>query len=181
MSNVWGYILSATVYGSITGVVILLIKSLLKNRINKKYAYLLWMILVIKLVFPFGPESSLSLFNKIPVNINSQFDVNTVNTPGTSESLDYTVDGNYESNSNENSPKEEATTSQSSSFINKEGEKSVFESIIPIVWISGVILALTAHIIIYLHFIKKLRKRENCKYDYLESILKECKEILRIK
>ena len=37
MSNIWGYILSATVYGSIAGVVILLIKSLLRNRINKKY------------------------------------------------------------------------------------------------------------------------------------------------
>lgn len=181
MSNIWGYILSATVYGSITGVVILLIKSLLKNRINKKYAYLLWMILVIKLVFPFGPESSLSLFNNIPVNINSQFDENSVNTLSTSERLDYTVDSNYESNSSESSPKEEVTTTQSSSFINEESEKSIFKSIMPIAWISGMILSLTAHIIIYLHFIKNLRKRENCKYDYLESILKECKETLHIK
>ena len=55
MENIWGYTLSATIYGSIAGIVILVIKVLMKNKLNKKYAYLLWMILIIKLVMPFGP------------------------------------------------------------------------------------------------------------------------------
>lgn len=181
MSNIWVYILSATVYGSITGVVILLIKSLLKNRINKKYAYLLWIILIIKLAFPFGPESSLSLFNKIPVKINNQVVVNDINIPNLNESINYTVDTDYESSKKENLPPEEVSTIQSSSNVNNESEKSIFTSIIPIVWISGVALALTAHMIIYLHFMKNLKRRENIKYDYLEGILKECKEKLHIK
>ncbi|MEW9080082.1 M56 family metallopeptidase [Terrisporobacter glycolicus] len=181
MGNIWGYILNATIYGSITGVVILLIKNLLKNRINKKYAYLLWMILIIKLAFPFGPESSLSLFNKIPVKINSQVDRNTVNMPNISEGINYTVGENYESGSSENLAHENVTNSSSSSTINVESEKSIFKSIIPIIWISGLILTLTTYIIIYLHFIKNIRKKENYKCDYLENILKECKEKLHIK
>lgn len=181
MGNIWGYILNATIYGSITGVVILLIKSLLKNRINKKYAYLLWMILIIKLAFPFGPESSLSLFNKIPVKINSQSDINTANMPSISESINYTVSKNYESGSSENLVEENVNNSSSSSTINVESEKSIFKSIIPIIWISGLILSLTTYMIIYLHFIKNIRKKEDYKCDYLENILKECKEKLHIK
>lgn len=181
MGNIWGYILNATIYGSITGVVILLIKSLLKNRISKKYAYLLWMILIIKLAFPFGPESSLSLFNKIPVKINSQADRNTVNMPNISEGINYTVGKNYGSSSSESLAKENASNSSSSSTVNVESEKSIFKSIIPIVWLSGLILTLTTYMIIYLHFIKNIRKKEDYKCDYLENILKECKEKLHIK
>ena len=181
MGNIWGYILNATIYGSITGVVILLIKNLLKNRINKKYAYLLWMILIIKLAFPFGPESSLSLFDKIPVKINSQSDINTANMSNISEKINSTVGKNYDSSSSENLDQENDINSSSSSTINVESEKSIFKSIIPIIWISGLILSLTTYIIIYLHFIKNIRKKEDYKCDYLENILKECKEKLHIK
>lgn len=181
MGNIWGYILNATIYGSITGVVILLIKSLLKNRINKKYAYLLWMILIIKLAFPFGPESSLSLFNKIPVKINSQSDINTANIPNISEGINYNVGKNYDSSSSKNLVEENVNNSSSSSTINAESEKSILKNIIPIVWLSGLILTLTTYIIIYLHFIKNIRRKEDYKCDYLENILKECKEKSHIK
>lgn len=181
MDYIWGYILSATIYGSITGVVILFIKGLLKNRINKKYAYLIWMILIIKLSFPFGPESSLSLFNKIPVQINNQANMNSVNLPNINEGINYTFEGDYDNSTSESLPKEEVSTSQSSYINNNENKKSIFTSIIAIIWMGGAILALTAYMIIYLHFIKNLRKKENCKYDYLENTLKECKEKLHIK
>lgn len=72
MENIWGYIVEATIFGSVTGFIILLIKTLLKNKINKRYAYLLWIILVIKLIIPFGPESNISLFNSIPINSNME-------------------------------------------------------------------------------------------------------------
>lgn len=72
MENIWGYIVGATIFGSATGLIILLIKTLLKNKINKRYAYLLWIILVIKLIIPFGPESNISLFNSIPINSNME-------------------------------------------------------------------------------------------------------------
>ena len=181
MYNLWGYILSATIYGSITGLVILLIKILLKNRINKKYTYLLWMILIIKLVFPFGPESSLSLFNKIPLKINNQVYINSINISGKDENLNYTVDTEYENISNESLQQKEITTSQSLSFTSIEGERSTIKNIIPIIWISGAILALTSHMIVYLYFIKNLRKKYNDKYDYLDYILEECKAKLHIK
>lgn len=181
MDNLWGYILSATIYGSITGIVILFIKILLKNKINKKYGYLLWIILIIKLVFPFGPESSLSIFNKIPVKINSQVNMNSINSSNMDENLNYTVDTEYENISNESSNQKEISTSQNLSSTSTEYERNTIKSVIPIIWMSGAILALTSYIIVYLYFIKNLRKKHNYKYDYLDCILEECKEKLHIK
>ena len=75
MEKIWGYVVGATIFGSVTGFIVLIIKNLLKNKINKRYAYLFWMILVIKLIIPFGPESNISLFNKIHINYNNLDDV----------------------------------------------------------------------------------------------------------
>ena len=97
MENIWRYIVGATVFGSATGLIILLIKTLLKNKINKRYAYLLWIILVIKLIIPFGPESNISLFNSIPINFNMEniLSSNTNQLENNSTKLD-----NINSNSN---------------------------------------------------------------------------------
>ena len=175
MANVWQYILSATIYGSIVGIVILVIKALMKNKLNKKYAYLLWMILIIKLVMPFGPESSFSLFNQIPIKINSQ-----VNMNNSSNINEYIIDTDYEGHSSKNTS-QEAIITQSASIINNESEKSIFINVIPLVWISGAVLTSVSYTVIYLHFMENIRKKENIKYDYLESVLNGCKEKLHIK
>ena len=175
MENIWGYTLSATIYGSIAGIVILVIKALMKNKLNKKYAYLLWMILIIKLVMPFGPESSFSLFNQIPIKINSQ-----VNMNNSSNINEYIIDTDYEGHSSKNTS-QEAIITQSASIINNESEKSIFINVIPLVWISGAVLTSVSYTVIYLHFMENIRKKENIKYDYLESVLNGCKEKLHIK
>ena len=175
MENIWGYTLSATIYGSIAGIVILVIKVLMKNKLNKKYAYLLWMILIIKLVMPFGPESSFSLFNQIPIKINSQ-----VNMNNSSNINEYIIDTDYEGHSSKNTS-QEAIITQSASIINNESEKSIFINVIPLVWISGAVLTSVSYTVIYLHFMENIRKKENIKYDYLESVLNGFKEKLHIK
>lgn len=67
IGEVFAYILTASVYASIAGLIILLIKALLKDRLSASWHCLIWAVLIIKLVFPFGPASSVSLFNQIPV------------------------------------------------------------------------------------------------------------------
>lgn len=59
---VWLSSLSA----AIIGIVILLLKAVLKNRISPRWHYIIWAILILKLVFPFGPASQISLLNALP-------------------------------------------------------------------------------------------------------------------
>ncbi|WFD08944.1 M56 family metallopeptidase [Tepidibacter hydrothermalis] len=59
-------------YSSLTSTVIILlvlsIKKLLKNKISSKFCHSLWVLVLIKLLFPFSLESNLSLFNLLPEN-----------------------------------------------------------------------------------------------------------------
>lgn len=172
MENIWGYILNATIYGSITGLAILIIKSILNKKINKKYAYLLWMILIVKLVMPFGPESNLSLFNKIPVSINK-------NVNSTSQIKIHTyIEENYNANSDTPTSREEASSISSAEAIN---DSNSFINIVPFIWITGAILTLGAHIIFYLFFLKHMWKNSREDKKYLEKVLLNCQKRLHIK
>lgn len=212
MENIWGYIVGATVFGSATGLIILLIKTLLKNKINKRYAYLLWIILVIKLIIPFGPESNISLFNSIPINFNMEniLSSNTNQLENNSTKLD-----NINSNSNAvqsnsyietdnktNDVNSTSTTSQDNYSSNNEDNENVgqngqvinnttsipmvginkdkLSTILSFVWLFGFIFAIVSHMVIYIYFIKDLKKSSKLKYERLEKILRNCKSQLNI-
>ncbi|RDY27580.1 hypothetical protein CHL78_008935 [Romboutsia weinsteinii] len=64
MDELFKLILRTSLYGSITGILILFINIIFKNKLTPKWSYLLWLLLVIKLIIPFGPESNVSIFNK---------------------------------------------------------------------------------------------------------------------
>ena len=63
MEVIWKYLINASIYGTITGIVILMARFVLKNKISKRCMCLLWMIFIFKLVMPYGVESNFSLFN----------------------------------------------------------------------------------------------------------------------
>ena len=58
MDRIWSLVLESSIYGSIVGLVIILFKAILKNKINRRWSYFLWILLFIKLIVPYGPESS---------------------------------------------------------------------------------------------------------------------------
>lgn len=66
MADVFHFVLKASFYAGIVGLAIILIKALLRNRLSARWHYLLWMVLILKLLIPFGPESVVSLFNTVP-------------------------------------------------------------------------------------------------------------------
>lgn len=65
--NMWGYFWIAGIFGTIVGIIILLTKYILKDKISKKCLCILWLIFIFKLTIPFGIGSNFSVFNKIPI------------------------------------------------------------------------------------------------------------------
>lgn len=204
MRNIWEYIVGATVFGSVTGFIVLLIKSLLKNKINKRYAYLLWMILVIKLIIPFGPESNISLFNNIPINYKMEniLSSNTTKLDNTNSNSNDIKSNNYISTEDTtNEVNSTVLTSQDNHSVNENNENFTQESqvvnnahSIPIigiksdkfskilffVWLFGFVFSAVTYMIIYICFIKDLKKCSKLKYQRMEKILKNCKSQLNI-
>ncbi|MBQ8391857.1 MAG: M56 family metallopeptidase [Clostridia bacterium] len=60
---VFHFVLASTLNGSIVGFIVFLIRKLTGKILPHKFKVLLWAIFIIKLFFPFGPESKVSVFN----------------------------------------------------------------------------------------------------------------------
>ncbi len=65
MEGIFKIIITTSFYASIVGLIIILIKHMLSNRLNPKWHFLIWSVLLVKLIVPFGPESPFSLFNAV--------------------------------------------------------------------------------------------------------------------
>ncbi|SCH13786.1 Regulatory protein BlaR1 [uncultured Clostridium sp.] len=181
MSKLWSIVLEASIHASIVGIVILLVKCILRDKISGKWSYLLWMLLVIKLIIPFGPQSSLSVFNKLPINISQ---INSYD-----ESLDiskneytegYDIDDMTYSSNTENNViiNEESTFTTKKEFRNS---KSVVFDILPLIWLGGFITSL--FVAVFMNFVLNYNlKKDNKNIDErLELLLIKCKNNMGIR
>ncbi|MGL5313469.1 MAG: M56 family metallopeptidase, partial [Peptostreptococcaceae bacterium] len=170
MAKLWELILQTSFYASVVGVIIILSKAVLKNNINARYHYLIWMLLIIKLIIPFGPESNVSLFNKIPViNVYE----NNIDYVENTETQDYYNFENYNS-----SQYKQSINSTDSSAMSRNNSLKEF---IPIIWMIGCINILATFTISHYLLNKSLNKESKDVGEDKYEILKNCKDKINIK
>ncbi|WP_432404835.1 extracellular solute-binding protein [Wukongibacter sp. M2B1] len=63
LSSIFYTILTMSFMGSITALVILFFKKIFKKSISPNWHYFIWIILLVRLIIPYVPESSFSIFN----------------------------------------------------------------------------------------------------------------------
>ncbi|MDW7650025.1 MAG: M56 family metallopeptidase [Bacillota bacterium] len=88
MAALFAAVLQASAYGTVVALFILVIKKAVNKKLNAQWHYLLWIILIFKLLVPYGPESAVSLFNAVPDTVR-QNPVEFVNPapPGTDRNI----------------------------------------------------------------------------------------------
>ena len=74
------FILYSTILGSIISIIILLLRIVLKEKLGARFGYCLWLVLIIKLIVPYGPGSSLSIFNIINFNNTDTVSLNYISS-----------------------------------------------------------------------------------------------------
>lgn len=96
MNNLFITFLSLSISGTLLIIVLLLFKPLYKNKLSKKWQYYIWIIVIVRLILPFAPETSLvgNFFTDIGESVevvalgneNSDFsEANSGNKPLTSD------------------------------------------------------------------------------------------------
>jgi bla regulator protein BlaR1 len=65
LSRLFGWLLGSTFQASVLVCIILLLKALVRERIVVRWHYWLWLVLVVRMVMPWAPESSFSVFTVI--------------------------------------------------------------------------------------------------------------------
>jgi len=66
LSFFFGWVLRSTAQISVLVCLILIIKAVLQNRLQARWHYCLWIVLLVRMLMPWAPESRMSVFNLIP-------------------------------------------------------------------------------------------------------------------
>lgn len=181
MERLWDIVLTTSYQGAIVGIVILLVKSILKNKLSAKWHYLIWMILIVKLILPFGPESKISIFNILPNEtstqnfiINTGTQVNTSNTELNYENADKELNKNVNNNFSNQSNSQEILNGNNSytenTNNNVNNKASNIFKFIPYIWAIVSINILAFSIIVYTILNIRLSKNNIQPSDKLKEI-----------
>ncbi|ABK61507.1 hypothetical protein Z966_11675 [Clostridium novyi A str. NCTC 538] len=82
------FILYCTILGSIISIIILLLRIVLKEKLGARFGYCLWLVLIIKLIVPYGPGSSLSIFNIAHLNNTNKANINYISSLNSGDNIE---------------------------------------------------------------------------------------------
>lgn len=175
--------LSLSFMGSVLAVVIILTKRIFKNKLSANWHYYIWFLLIIRLIIPYAPVSSLSMFNllspasqriEISQNSNGSIDANTplshINDKSTSNK------DNIASNSNV----ENGSTDKENIVIQKKNTVGFNYYMISVIWLIGVIIMLLHLLIVNMKFLVNVNKRLECKEEDIIRNFAECKSKMNV-
>lgn len=163
MAALFAAVLQASIYGTVVALFILVIKKAINKKLNSQWHYLLWIVLIVKLLIPYGPESAVSLFNAVPDTVR-QNSVEFVN-PAPPE-----TDRNM---INETAPLEPAYPGGTDVA---DPAAFDYQQMLPYAWAAGGVMMLCWLVFTYLTLQRKLRFGRLPAEERMVRILEECRD-----
>lgn len=183
ISNIFSSVLEISIISSIIGIIIILIRQLLKSKVNSKWIYIIWFILLFKLLVPIKIESFVSIFNFAPeyMTENNYIENSKIEYESLQKEYNNYINDNIEESNNIVNNQDSYELKQLEQEIKKSKIKNnIFEYIIPTIWMIGTIIMILWLIITNIVLNSKLNK--NCyKDERLENILEKCKNKMNVK
>ena len=182
ISNIFSSVLEISIISSIIGIVIILLRQLLKGRVNSKWIYIIWFILLFKLLVPIKIESFVSIFNFTPEYIteNNYIENSKIEYENLQQEYNNYINDNIEENNNIVNNQSSYELKQLEQEIkNSKIKNNIFEYIIPTIWFIGCIAMFLWLIITNIILNSKLNKNY-CRDERLENILEKCKVKMQV-
>ena len=172
---------------SIPVLLILVIKKLFRKVVSPKWHYYIWVLLIIRLLLPYIPESSFSILNLVyAVTEQSNLLENQIEETilyGPNAVRDIAENINEANSSTITDEKEEAQQAEAPRLQPHKAEsKLTFRGILALFWLSGVIILSAYTISANIIFAVRLRRYyEKITDSRIEAIFDDCKRILKVK
>lgn len=165
MDTIFRMVWTTSIYAGTVGLILITLKAIIKNKISPKWHYFLWVVLIVKLLIPFGPESAISLFNVMqPV-------AEEMNFARSYEQIQPTRDYIYQADHvNDQIPATEVRQRSSMEWIER------FEKKIPYIWFWGAIILLTWFVCTNYTFTKRLKISGSVAPEAILCLLENCKK-----
>ena len=205
--GVFQVIFQSSIIGSLLIGVVFLIRIIIKKKVNPAVIYYMWILVIVKLIVPYGPESRFSIYNAfnferayIYENINSNKEIKNVKENAVIESTDTGMDIKV---SDVEEVSEDINKNKSLGIYNNQGLKENginidsnlkeekgflvgkaniwFKEILFIIWLIGIVGFSTYITIGYINLKKIVKKRLDYDYENLDNILSKCLNIMKIK
>ncbi|RFB42519.1 M56 family metallopeptidase [Bacillus sp. dmp10] len=189
LSHFFDWLIETSIMASILVGLILCIKILFRNKLTPRWQYMLWIILILRLVLPWSPDSSYSIYSVLTYKnndafISSQNPVASILTKERMQELknidntkDLTKEDTYTSSSTQT-----IQTNKTQTYNNeKQDEKTVpFYTIFIYIWLTGVILLSFATFIMNRRLLLYIRKQPVITDEKIIQIFEKCKHSMSI-
>ncbi|OFI07537.1 regulatory protein BlaR1 [Clostridium acetireducens DSM 10703] len=175
---VFKLIIELSIFSIIPIILISIINKLFNKKISVNFQYILYIFILVRLILPIMPKSSLSLYNKLEILNKSNHKNNIVymmkneyNFKSYDSSLNY-----YKEIKNENFKQPKYI-----SFLHIISNSHSYIKYLFILWYIGLSTLIVCNTIKYIKFCKKIKCIKQIDNPEVVTILLECKEFLKIK
>lgn len=180
----YSWLIHTTIYVTITALFIILFKQIFKNRLKAKWHFLIWAVLLIRLIMPVLPSSPVSVFNTVKVDesVIEQISYRSIVTPPDNDNINPDEDHYTVAQGLQKMVEADRSDGNGISGGIVQGNNITIFSVDRVVvytWLGGVLILLGYFItvlVIYRHRLKKSRRE--CGEL---TLLDKCKEQLNIK
>jgi bla regulator protein blaR1 len=178
LPRLFDWVIETSMMASIVVGLILCVKLLLREKLTPRWQYILWMIVLVRLLLPWSPESSYSIYSifsygdetstaEETVLVKPLYGKVSVNKPITSAEETFTTNSSTQPIENTVSPNSETTFS--------------LYTIIIYVWLAGVILFSITTFIMNRRLLHYIRKQPIITDERIINIFESCKQSMAIK
>ncbi|MFC8770729.1 M56 family metallopeptidase [Bacillus cereus] len=178
------WVIKTSIMASILVGLILCIKILLRNKLTPRWQYLLWMILIVRLLLPWSPDSSYSIYsilsysNGSPVTFHQDPVDRIHGSTDIGDTKVITNEGTYTSGSTQTAEK---SKKQTHNYEKQNDETFSFYTIVLYIWLAGVIILCFATIIMNKRLLFYIKRQPVISDERISKIFESCKKSMSVK
>lgn len=183
--SIFKWVLYSTALGSILACVIIVFKLLFKERLGVRWHYCIWLLLVIRMMIPYGPQSSMSVFNIFYIGEQKITQINDISNSSITDTIIEPAESEFPISIQEKDhihteniivPKSERDKNTIYEFIKiKDNYVPIYFKLACVIWIIGTIILGGYAVTVNINFRHKLKREENCREQHILELLSQCK------
>lgn len=182
VTSLFQWVIMSSIMASVLICLILFTKLIFKNRLGANWHYYIWFLLIIRLMIPYAPKSSISIFNV----------VTKVSSSNVSYYSNYFINENVHYNRAEKDNNKLQITNKSLFKENENRDRysniNVYDNIyyekikvkIMFLWIAGVLILGAYTIIQNVKLLLDIKIGSECRYESIHNIFNVCKNIIKV-
>ncbi|PEQ92532.1 M56 family metallopeptidase [Bacillus cereus] len=178
LPHLFDWLIETSLMASILVGFILCIKVLFRNKLTPRWQYMLWIVLMIRLLLPWSPDSSYSIYSLFSYR-SSVSEVIPKNMPATENIVNIESDRKVELESNS-----KMVTKTSEPEVKVSSEKQTTFSLYKIalyVWLAGVIVLAVITFLTNRRLYSYIKKQRDITDEQVATVFNRCKQSMKMK